>query len=142
MSFVTTRSATEHSILGQPAKLGKNQLPTSADVFKVYDYYVKTAKTNSVHERATLVAHEVKEIYDAASIPTAELSSVVVRIKRLVAKVQELGKYSEAKKSSTTYQDSLQSLQNVFDICACKCFDSCSRKISVQMSFGMQNSRD
>lgn len=97
MASVTTRSATEHSILGQPTVFPKNQLPTSADVFRAYDYYVKTAKAGTVHERATLVAHEIKEIYNRASIPTAEVSSIVIRIKRLVAKVQELAKYSDAK---------------------------------------------
>ena len=124
MASVTTRSATEHSILGQPTVFPKNQLPTSADVFRAYDYYVKTAKAGTVHERATLVAHEIKEIYNRASIPTAEVSSIVIRIKRLVAKVQELAKYSDAKKSSATYQENLQSLENLFDICTCKCFDS------------------
>jgi len=64
MAFVTSRSATEHSILGQPAAFRRNQFPTSADVFTAYDYYVKTEKASTVHERATLVAHEVKEIYN------------------------------------------------------------------------------
>ena len=130
MASVTTRSTTEHSILGQPTEFRKNQLPTSADVFRAYDYYVKTAKASSVHERATFVAQEVIEIYDKASIPTVELSSVVIRIKRLVNKVQELGKYSDAKKSSATYQEHLQSLENLFDICTCKCFDNGARERS------------
>jgi len=61
-----------------------------------YDYYVKTRKASTVHERATLVAHEVKKIYNLASIKTFAVSSVVICIKRLVATVQELGKYSDA----------------------------------------------
>ena len=36
----------------------------------------------------------------------------------------ELGKYSNTKKSSVNYEWNLQSLKNLFDICACKCFDS------------------
>src|SRR5207248_8036210 len=78
----------------------------------------------------TLVAHEIKGIYDRASIPTAEVNSIVICIKRLVAKVQELGKYSDAKKSSATYPENLQSLENLFDICTCKCFDSGARERS------------
>ena len=74
----------------------------------IYDYYVKTAKASTVNQRATLVAHEVKEMFERASIPTAEISRVVIRIKRLVAKVQELGKYSDTKKSLETYQETLQ----------------------------------
>jgi len=127
MASVSTRSATEHSILGQPAAFCKNKLPTSADVFRAYDYCVKTAKASTVHERATFVAEEVKEIYDKASIPTTEVSSIVIRIKRLITKVQELGKYPDAKRSSATFKENLQSLENVFDICACKCFDSGAR---------------
>jgi len=130
MASVSTRSATEHGILEQPAAFCKNQLPTSADVFRAYDYYVKTAKASTVHERATFVAEEVKEIYDRASIPTAEINSIVVRIKRLATKVQELGKYSDAKKSSATSKETLQSLENLFDICACKCFDGGARERS------------
>jgi hypothetical protein len=130
MASIITRSVTEHSILGQPATFRRNQLPTSADVFRAYDYYVKTGTANTVHERATLVAHEVKEMYDLASIGTIEVSSVVIRIKRLVSKVQDLGKYSDAKKSSSKYQENLHSLETLFDICACKCFDSGVRERS------------
>jgi len=54
----------------------------------------------------------------------------VIGIKRLVAKVQELGKYSDAKKSSPTYQENLLSLGTLFNICACKCFDSGARERS------------
>lgn len=54
----------------------------------------------------------------------------MTRIKRLVIKVQELSKYSDAKKSSATYQEHLQSLENLFDICACKCFDNGARERS------------
>ena len=44
--------------------------------------------------------------------------------------MQELGEYSDAKKSSATYEENLQSLENLFDICACKCFDSGARERS------------
>ena len=98
MASAITRSASSHSILGQPTELRKNQLPTSADVFRAYDHYLKTEKAGTFHERVTRVALEVKELYDRASIPTANISSIATRIKRLVAKVQELGKYSNTKK--------------------------------------------
>ena len=107
MAFTITRSSTEHSILEQPAIFSKKQLPTSADVFREYDYYLKNEKWSSAHERATLVAHEIKEIYDTSSIPSIEVNSIVIRIKRLVSKVHELCKYSDAKKSSATYHESL-----------------------------------
>src|SRR5688572_10125126 len=79
MASASTRSSTEHSILGQPKAFRKNQLPTSADVFRTYDFYLKTSTLSTAHERATLVAQEVKEIYHAASIPTATVSSIVIR---------------------------------------------------------------
>ena len=124
MASAITRAASSHSILGKPRELRKNQLPTSADVFRAYDHYLKTEKAGTSHERVTRVALEVKELYDRASIPTANVGSIATRIKRLVAKVQELGKYSNTKKSSVKYEWNLQSLENLFDICACKCFDS------------------
>ena len=131
MASVSTRSTTEHSILGQPTIFRKNQLPTYADVFRTYDFYLKTSTLSTAHERALAVAQQVKEIYETGSIPTVEISSIAIRIKRLVAKVQELGKYSEAKKSSATYQEKLQSLENLFDICACKCYDMGVRERSM-----------
>lgn len=131
MASVSTRSSTEHSLLGQPTAFRKNQLSTFADVFRIYDSYLKTSTLSIAHERAILVAQEVTKIYHATSIPTAEVSSIVILIKRLVAKVNELGKYSEAKKSSETYQENLKSLENLFDVCACKCYDMGVRERSM-----------
>ena len=81
----------------------------------------------TLHERSSLVAHDVKEIYDSASIPAIEFSSIVKRVERLVEKVQDLGKYSEIKKSSSRYKESVSMLQNVFDVCSCKYFDKGAR---------------
>ena len=120
MASYSTRSSTEHSILGQPAAFHRNQLPTAADVFRAYDYYWKNDTCNSLHERATLVAHEIKEIYDRSSIPTIEISNIVIRMKRLATKIHDLGKYSDDEKSPAKYQESMQSLDNLFDICPYK----------------------
>ena len=48
MATVKTRSETEHGILGQPRPLQTNQLPTSANVFKAYDYLFKNDNCTSV----------------------------------------------------------------------------------------------
>jgi len=130
MASIATRSVTVHNVTGQPIEFHKNQLPKCTDVFRAYQFHVNSGKVTTVHERATLVAQEVKEMYDRASIPTVELISIVIRVKRLVAKVQSLGKYSKSKKSSSKYQQSLQSLENLFDICACKCYDIGARERS------------
>ena len=124
MESVSTRVSTKHSVLGQPAVLKRNQLPTSADVYRQYDYFLKHEKYDSGQKRATSVAQEVLSIYNTASIPTIDEKSVVNRIKKLIDKVKDLGKYPSSKKTSNTYQDCLKSLETVFDICTCKCVDT------------------
>ncbi|KAK0041400.1 hypothetical protein Bpfe_029201 [Biomphalaria pfeifferi] len=127
---MATRSSTEHSIFGNPQPMPKSQLPTSADVFRAYDYQLKFGECSSVHGRSSLIGNKVKKIYDTAGIPTIEINSVVKRVERLVAKVKELNKYSTSKKSSATFEETFQSLQSVFDVCCCKCFDSGARERS------------
>src|ERR1043165_2762817 len=124
MESVTTRDSTKHSVLGQPAVLKRNQLPTSADVYRQYDYFLKHENYDSVQKRAVSVAQEVISIYSTASIPPIDEKSVVNRIKKLLDTVKDLAKYPSSKKTSITYQDSLKSLETVFDICTCKCVDS------------------
>ena len=130
MASITTRGVTEHTILGQPSALTRNQLPTSADVYRAYDYYLKDKIYTGLHERATAVAQEIVSIYCKASIPVIDIKSVVNRVKKLINKVQGLTKYSSSKKTSVSYQDSLKSLNTVFDICPCKCVDSGVREKS------------
>ena len=119
MKSCGTRSTTEHSIFGQPVKLPKRQLPTSEDVFKAYDFVFKEGQITGIHEISTNVAMEVIQIFISASIPTTELTSVIVRIKRLVEQVHKLVKYPDSKKSSQTFKDKLSSFKTLFDICCC-----------------------
>ena len=100
-----------------------NQLPTSADVFRAYDYCLKFGSTSSLHERSSVVAEEVKQVYSSASIPTIEFHSIVKRVKSLVDKVKELGKYAKSKKICTTYQTSVANVHSIFDVCTCSCFE-------------------
>ena len=130
MASQRTRSSTEHSVVGSSQPLPIFQVPTSSDVFRRYENYLKfgTICTEcTLHERSSLLTHDVKKIYDLASIPTIEFSSIVKCVERLVEKVQDLGKYSEIKKSSSRYKESVSMLQNVFDVCFCKCFDKGAR---------------
>ena len=72
----------------------------------------------------TAVAYDVVSIYNTASIPVIDTKSIINRIKKLIDKVKGLAKYLSSKKTSINYQDSLKSLQTLFDICTCKCVDS------------------
>src|SRR5438552_5166641 len=130
MTTATTRRSTEHSIFGSTQPLPKSQLPTSADVFRAYHYYLKFNNSSSLYDRSSMVAQEVKQIYDAASIPTIEIKSITKRVQRLVNKVQELGKYSECKKSSQKYKEKVENFHTMFDVCCCNCFDHGARERS------------
>jgi hypothetical protein len=130
MASVKTRKSVEHSVFGIPQPLPTNQLPTSADVFRAYDYCLKFGSTSSLHERSSVVAEEVKQVYSSASIPTIEFDSIVKRVKRLVDKVKELGKYAKSKKLCTTYQTSVANFHSIFDVCTCSCFEKGVRERS------------
>lgn len=130
MASVKTRQSVEHSVFGIPQPLPTTQLPTSADVFRAYNYCLKFGSTSSLHKRSSVVAEEVKQVYSSASIPTIEFSSIVKRIERLVEKVKELGKYAGSRKSCTTYQAGLANFQTIFDVCTCCCFEKGVRKRS------------
>lgn len=118
----------EHSVFGIPQPLPTAQLPTSADVFRAYDYCLKFGSTTSLHKRSSVVAEQVQLIYSSASIPTIEFDSIVKRIERLLDKVKELGKYATSKKSSMTYHAAIENFQRVFDVCTCSCFEKGVRK--------------
>ena len=124
MEAHSTRVFTEHSVLGQPMELPPNQLPTSGEVFRCYDFYLKFDSKCSVNERAKRVADKVKELYVKAGIPTVAISSIIVRIKRLVEKVHALRKYPSSKKDSDFFQTNLASFDTLFDVCSCKCVDN------------------
>ena len=66
----------------------------------------------------------MKCVYSKASIPTIEVNSTIIRIRRLMDKVHTLEKYSDAKRTSDTFTEKLNSFKQLFDICTCKRFDS------------------
>ena len=49
-------------------------------------------------------------------IPTIGFGSIMIRVRRLVAKVHKTGKYSDTKKSSSTYHKFMKSFDSLFDI--------------------------
>jgi hypothetical protein len=91
--------------------------------FKAYCHHQCCEDYESVNVTAKQLATEVKAIYADASIPTIEFDSVVKKIKRLITKGNELQKYPESKRTSSTYQDGVSSFSALFDICTCKCID-------------------
>jgi len=125
MTVSSTRSQTEHTLFGHAAELPQNVIPTGLDIIKSYLYHLQEGTyQNSIHKRAEGIAIEVKEIYNKAGIPMIQMSSIAIRIKRLISEMNELNKHSDDKKSSQTFQDKMKSFANVFDVCCCKCFDN------------------
>ena len=123
MAVCSTRSSVEHSLFGNPSQLVHNMIPTCVDVFKAYCYNQTVDEiSGSFHDRCKIIATAVKEIYVRASIPTIELNSIVVCVKRLVSKVHELEKYPDAKKSSVTFREKLSSFSNLFNVCSLQMF--------------------
>lgn len=131
MATYATRRSTEHAIFGQPATLPTNQLPSCADVVKLYLFYQKQQnEVFTIHDYATRISKEVKDLYDKACIPTIKLSSIIQKVKRLVEKMQELGKYAEKKRTLETFQSKVNLFDTLFDVCSCRCFDAGVRERS------------
>lgn len=76
------------------------------------------------HDRAKVIAEQVKEIYTRASIPSVDVNSIVVRIKRLIADMRNLDKYPQGKRSSAAFQEKVSSMNKLFDVCTCKCYSA------------------
>ena len=125
MATSATRSQTEHALFGYPADLPTNQIPTCLDIVKCYLFHVHNDKQLlGPHDRAKVIAHQVKEIYDKASIPAINISSIVVRLRRLILLVRDLDKYPLPKRLSVAFQEKVQSFHKLFDVCTCKCFSA------------------
>ena len=147
MACSETRSKVKHSVFGAPQELPKRQLPTCRDVFKAYLWYqFQSSSTFNIQRCAEVIYCDVKRLYDSASIPTIESKSIIIKVKRLIEKGQELRKYPLSKRSSTTYQTKVNSFNNLFDICCCKCYKSgvlehrhchCSKENKFQLMHGI-----
>jgi hypothetical protein len=78
-----TRKSQTHAVLGSPAELPANVLPTTS---KVVRYFVqlkekrKTGNATVIHK----VADDVIQLWRTASIPTVEWQTVAKRIRKLV----------------------------------------------------------
>ena len=124
MASACTRSKSRHSVFGFPKELAKNVLPTCEDIFMAYCFNQQKELYQTVNDIAKTVTTEVIEIYNTASIPTIAFDSTVKKVKRLIEKGNDLRKYPESKRTSTTYQEALSSFSSLFDICPCKCVDA------------------
>src|SRR5579872_59989 len=125
MASIQTRSTTEHSFLGQAAELPERQIPTCGDVYKAYFWLqTQSEQPTKVSDRIKVLAELVKDVYTKASIPTVELHSISVHIKRVIDKVNAMEKYPMSKRSSQSFHDKVSDFNKVFDVCTCKCFDA------------------
>ena len=125
MASCSTRSSTEHAIFGQPATLPSNQLPTCEDVIKLYWFYQKQQnEMTTIHDYATRIAIDVKDLYHKAGIPTIKLPNIVQKVKRLIEKMQKLLKHPEKKRSMESFKAKVETFGQLFDVCSCRCFDA------------------
>ena len=102
-----TRSATKHPLFGQLIDLLENQIPSYENVVKAFYNNQKTVLEISLQERYSILADRVKCVYSKASIPTIEVNSTIIWIRRLMDKVHTLEKYSDAKRTSDTFTEEI-----------------------------------
>lgn len=123
MPSLKTRSETNNRFCGQPCLLSGMQLPTCQDVMKLYAYYRSDNNLNTHQEHAKKVADDVMKLYNKASIPTIQLSSITQKVIRLFNRMVKVSKYGKGIRTSIVFEEKLTVLDSLFDICSCKCVD-------------------
>lgn len=117
-----TRNSTRHDIFGSANELATNMLPTNLQVAQ-YFLKVKTRQNESNKDKYKIVADAVIRLWSKASVPVIQARSVERRVETLVSTGSEL---CRSKSSSNRKATFLSSLDNLFDVAACKCLISCN----------------
>ena len=136
---VTTRQMVGCPIFGVPSQLPISQLPTKADVIKLY-MYIRYQLKISVLEPSQVdivkaVSEEVMDLWNIASVPTVSSTTVKQQVVALHAdyrKVIKVNNNREAKGQTSKMLSEVAKYrsimsQELFDICSCKCknFETC-----------------
>ena len=77
----------------------------------------------TINDIAKIVANDVIEINNSASIPATAYTSIAIKAKRLIEKGTDLRKYPKSKRTSGTYKEALSNFSRLFDVCPCKGVD-------------------
>lgn len=134
MRMSVTRKQTKSAFLeelGVPKELPSSKLPTNRDVHLFYSLVrkekkiLKGGKDPPEGEVALTVAKKVREIWQKASIPTVSLERIGVLVKKHQKKVQLLNKSYGRDKNKESFSKKMEqlSLDQLFDVAACKCTD-------------------
>ena len=67
-------------------------IPLGTDVFKAYLLHQRNNSKLSTLDVSRVIALEVKDIYERASIPTIDINSIMKKVQRLVEKGRDLKK--------------------------------------------------
>ena len=113
----------------QPAKMRESMLPETMDVLR-HVAFIKQEKGSHVERKIVvkLVAADVREIWEYASVPTVGERCVQKRVGKLMDDAQKAAHHPD-RQQAARFRESLDSL---FDICNCQCDDlaqcSCNPK--------------
>lgn len=112
-----------HEIFGEPEELKTICLPSNRDIGKAY-LHEKKFKTESISAVCSRLSEKVKVVWDKASIPTISLKGIAKQLQTVITRVQEA---KRSKWSVSINAEVELSIDNLFDICSCKCenFKSC-----------------
>lgn len=136
-----TRNIMNDPVFGAPSAMSPNVLPTYGDVMKQYllrKYKLKSVgdtKEPSFTAVANSVICQVENLWQKASIPIISHQKVLEKLKLYHDRYRSLLKPYKSRQHSAKYQIKIKdfqadSLLQLFDIAACKCFDigSCNCK--------------
>ena len=126
-----TRSATQCDVLGPPAVMPVNQLPTCSDVLRRCNLTRNELKSQNNNKEpsffviAGIVAKKIEALWQKASLPMVSHDRVVQLIKNRHEKYRNLLRSHKRRKGSETHENNtskfLSKSDALFDICTCKC---------------------
>ena len=117
-------------VFGAPRELPQNQLPTYADVMKLYNMTKKTlkeqvAKEPSHRDISDVVLMEVEQLWEKASLPRLSHKRIQDMLKTYHGKYVALIRVSKDRRNTETYKERMRSFKDnsnsLFDISSCKC---------------------
>ena len=138
--MAATRIQTSKFLLGHPAILPENKLPTNIDVINharfLRNTIMELGENNPpIESYIEKNNQDVLKVWNAASIPTIQEKTVRDRVKSCYINGMKIGDTPVSKRSEAIKENKLIWLNEMFDITSCRCINSdsciCPREFKV-----------
>lgn len=135
-SPAVTRSRTSHYVFGKARSMPENQLPTSVDVKRHYDWLKIQNSRGTPSSFFKDISIELQRIWAKNSIPTNDYDSIYVKVYRFFTQNSKLetirkSEHKSMENKDKWIQDRFDEFNVLFNISSCTCFDKCRDNFNV-----------